>query len=71
MPAELKMHEWERLDEWGDTRRMRVPGGWLYRYADAMCFVPEPRVRVSTDPLQTGQVGPTAYPLGSYFDSAP
>ncbi len=56
-PAESRSAEWELLTADTDvtsTRRMRVPGGWLYReildvcdgdgnaVAVALCFVPDP-----------------------------
>lgn len=30
--------EWENVAT--DTWRLRVPGGWLYRFQESMCFVP-------------------------------
>lgn len=37
---------WQKVDSDGYTRRLRVDGGWLYRYNShqgvAMCFVPNP-----------------------------
>ena len=40
-------HSWEPVgDHMNYTFRLRVPGGWLYRYAHegAMTFVPVPEV---------------------------
>ncbi|WP_164852587.1 hypothetical protein [Sinorhizobium meliloti] len=46
----MKLHEWETIDtsRWStmpSTYRMKVPGGWLYRYGNtavsSMVFVPE------------------------------
>ena len=52
--ADDKQHEWETIQEmtagefghpWEATYRMRVPGGWLYRFegqkTDGMTFVPD------------------------------
>ena len=52
--ADDKLHEWETIQErtagefghpWEGTYRMRVPGGWLYRFegnkTDGMTFVPD------------------------------
>jgi hypothetical protein len=40
-------HDWEDVDG-NETDRLRVPGGWLYRYvnfdAPALVFVPVPEV---------------------------
>jgi hypothetical protein len=40
-------HEWEAVAN-GTTKRLRVPGGWLYRFlgteSDTMTFVPVPDV---------------------------
>lgn len=29
---------WERVDTW--TFRLTVPGGWIYRHKESLCFVP-------------------------------
>lgn len=44
--TEMATHEWEPVGS--DTERMRVPGGWLYRYTSAsgdvaLVFVPTPK----------------------------
>jgi hypothetical protein len=40
-------HDWEDVTEDSFTRRLRVPGGWLYidtKYESALVFVPVPEV---------------------------
>ena len=37
------MSEWENVASAGSsTYRMNVEGGWVYRYGEAICFVPVP-----------------------------
>jgi hypothetical protein len=41
-------HEWENVTKWGSVRRLRVPGGWIYRTgigkAASTVYVPMPEV---------------------------
>ena len=56
MPARLHVWEYIQQDAYTYTARMRVPGGWLYRYGAAgstnaiMAFVPDRRVEAKPVP---------------------
>jgi len=60
-PQASRLHQWVVVNEdaYHHTFRMRVPGGWLYRYQTtpptvlAMEFVPDRRV--GSKPLPAGQ----------------
>lgn len=54
----MEEHEWIKVSDGPPTRRMKVPGGWLYQVAEqewnayggartvgwtSPCFVPEPQ----------------------------
>lgn len=56
------MEKWEKVIEYSPghleshTQRLKVPGGWIYRYSDyhthmGMVFVPEPKEVVWAGPM--------------------
>ena len=69
----MSLHGWELVDRNEEaahkTLRMRVPGGWIYRFrncnaphpVDSLCFVPDPDHR-NPGP----QVGPNDGDFGEF-----
>ncbi len=53
------MAEWETVTTHPDTYRLKVEGGWLYRFASAMEFVPASDPNARAAPRGSGD---DAYP---------
>lgn len=71
-PDKARLKDWELVQKDGTgtgckLHRIRVPGGWLYRYttsypngADTMCYVPDPNFVPTLHPPRAPKVeGPT------------